>query len=76
MANSRKVKVCAAMFLLAVSLMASLFVVSTGMTFGLGFSVQDKHHVPLNNKNQHTHTNIILLMNMARSNFGSIFLLA
>ena len=56
MANSRKVKVCAAMFLLAVSLMASLFVVSTGMTFGLGFSVQDKHHVPLNNKNQHTHT--------------------
>lgn len=46
MANSRKVKVCAAMFLLAVSLMASLFVVSTGMTFGLGFSVQDKHHVP------------------------------
>ena len=36
--------------------MASLFVVSTGMTFGLGFSVQDKHHVHLNNKNQHTHT--------------------
>lgn len=62
MANSRKVKVCAAIFLLAVSLMASLFVVSTGMTFGLGFSVQDKHHVPLNNKNQHTHTYIILLM--------------
>lgn len=61
MANSRKVKVCAAMFLLAVSLMASLFVVSTGITFGLGFSVQDKHHVPLNNKiNIHTH--IILLM--------------